>query len=174
MIGEEFGALEAKVVSSKKTSSASNDTKDSKGPSTSMDEDVTTKDEIKELLLCLRPIRDGEEIVDEPLRFVPSRSIPEVSDRATTTDSGPYNATTSSDSASNDPGSSGKVKHRPPKKRFIVSEDPSITKVSSSSLHPDSSTPVKKRRLQDDVTEKSAVESLILIGKKNSHDSCVG
>jgi hypothetical protein len=174
MIGEELGPWEAKVVSFQKTLSASSDSKDSKDLSTSMDEDVTTKDEIKELLLCLRPIRDGEESVHESLRFVPSRSIPKVSDLATGTGSGPYNSTTSSDGASKDPGSDGKVKHRPPKKRPIVSEDPSITRVSSSSLCTNSPMPVKKRRLQDDVTQKSAVESLVLMGNKNAHDNCVG
>jgi hypothetical protein len=173
IIGEELGPLEAKVVSSKKTSSASNDSKDSKDQSTSMDVDVTTKDEIKELLLCLRPIRDGEETVDESLRLLPAKSIPEVSDRATTTDSGPYNSATSSDGASEDPGSDGKVKHRPPKKRPIVSEDHSITRVSSSSLRTDSPMPAKKRRLQEDVTEKSAVELLFLMSNKNAHDNCV-
>lgn len=167
MVGDALEPLEATVVSSKRTQSASNESKDSKDPS-STDEDVRIKDEIEELLLCLRPIRDGEETVDESLRFVPSKNIPEVSDFGTTNDSGPSTSNTSSDGASKDPGSDISVKHRPPKKRPVDS-DPFITRVSSSSLRNDSDPmPGKKRCVQENATEKCAVESLILMGNNNA------
>jgi hypothetical protein len=35
------------------------------------EEQTQENDHVKELLLCLRPIRDGREIVDENLRFIP-------------------------------------------------------------------------------------------------------
>lgn len=162
MIGEALEPLEATVVSSGRTQSARKESKDSKGQS-STDEDVAMKDEIKELLLCLRPIRDGEETVDESLRFAPSKNIPEVSDPGTINDYGPYTSTMSSDR---------KVKRRPPKKRPVDS-DPIrsfitrsfTTRLSSCSLGHDSDPmAVKKRRVQENATEKSAVESLILMG----------
>ena len=37
--------------------------------------DTVAKEEVRELLLCLRPIRDGEKKVDESLRFVSRKRI---------------------------------------------------------------------------------------------------
>jgi PAS domain-containing protein len=125
---ETMGPLEAKAVSSNATTSAD--------ASKWGDED---QGEVKELLLCLRPIRDGEESVDESLRFVPPNNL-EISE-SNLLDSG-------------DP-SSASERNRPPKKRPIVSEP------SSSSLSNDAS---KKRRVDGVETEKSAVESLMLMG----------
>lgn len=125
---ETMGPLEAKAVSSNATTSAD--------ASKWGDED---QGEVKELLLCLRPIRDGEESVDESLRFVPLNNL-EISE-SNLLDSG-------------DP-SSASERNRPPKKRPIVSEP------SSSSLSNDAS---KKRRVDGVETEKSAVESLMLMG----------
>lgn len=139
---EQLGPLEAKAacLQSMDASKAGDD--DSSSP----------KGEIKELLLCLRPIRDGEETVDESLRFVPPKNL-ELSDSMGATDSadGP-----SSSSASVD--IDGKSQ-RPPKKRPIVSEQ------SSSSLSNGSNEKLyKKRRLNEASTEKSAIESLMLMG----------
>jgi hypothetical protein len=176
----ELEPLEAMTVvtaaSSERTQSASNESKDSKDPSsTATDEDLTTKDEIKELLLCLRPIRDGEEIFDESLRFVP-KIIHEVSDLGTIDDCSPCTSTTSTDGASRDPGSDRKGKLRPPKKRPVDSDPirtfitrPFITRLSSSgSGHDSDPMAVKKCCAQEDATEKSAVESLLLMGNNNA------
>jgi hypothetical protein len=179
MVGEALEPLESTVVSSERTQSARYESKDSKDPP-STDEDVTMKDEIKELLLCLRPIRDGEETVDESLRLVPSENIPEASDHGTISDCDPYTSTSNA-GASKDPGSDRKVKRRPPKKRPVDSDPirsfitrPFITKLSSSSFrHGSDPMAVKKRRVQENATEKSAVESLILMGN-NMPDDTVG
>jgi len=138
-IDEELGPLEAKLFP----------------PSVaqSLDEDPSSKGEIKELLLCLRPIRDGEEPVDESLRFVPPKNV-ELSDATGLTDSadGPSSSSTSVEV-------DGKA-NRPPKKRPIVSE-PSSSSISNDS---DPNKLSKKRRLGEAGTEKGAAESLMLMG----------
>ena len=151
---------------------SSNVTQSGDGSKTS-EEDPAAKDEVKELLLCLRPIHDGQERVDESLRFVPPKAV---SDPATITDStgGAYTSTGSSDGGAKDPEtgnfvlSTGKEqsKHRPPKKRPIVG-DASLTRISCVSLSNDSGPkPAKKRRVNEEEPEKNAVESLMLMGNK--------
>mmetsp|Transcript_7367 Transcript_7367/g.10525 ORF Transcript_7367/g.10525 Transcript_7367/m.10525 type:complete len:252 (-) Transcript_7367:125-880(-) len=145
-------------------------------PSPSPPSDSVTdqsKDEIKELLLCLRPLRDGEEKVDESFRFVPatvtssdpSDSQQETGTSTITTGSSTPNASSTagsghsaSNSAADSNGStnsadsatkiSGKV--RPPKKRRIVTTGS------------DNNSPNKKSRVST-ATEKSVVESLMLM-----------
>lgn len=136
---EQPGPLEAKATQSLDASKP-----------TVEEDPSSSKDEVKELLLCLRPIRDGEERVDESLRFAPPKNV-----------NLSFSSTGLTDSA--DPSSSstsvegGKAKAaRPPKKRPIVSEP------SSSSLSNQSNE--KNPRLGEVVTEKSAVESLMLMG----------
>ena len=131
----QMGPLEARIVSSK--ASLSLDVSD---------EDPSSKGDTKELLLCLRPIRDGEETVDESLRFIPPKNV-KYSGSAGVTDSagGPLSSSASFEME-------GKAK-RPPKKRQFVSEQ------SSSSLSNESM--LKKRRTG---TEKSVVELLMLMG----------
>lgn len=132
-----MGPLEASVVSSNALKSLH-----------SSDEDPSSKSDIKELLLCLRPIRDGEESVDESLRFIPPENA-QVSDSIGLSD--PAVALMSS-SASLEGKTNG-----PPKKRRIVSEQ------SSGSLSNDSM--LKRQRVEGEGTEESAVESLMLMGK---------
>ena len=127
---ETMGPFEAKAASYNANTSAD--------ASKSGDED---RGEVKELLLCLRPIRDGEDMVDESLRFVPPSNVE--SSESDLLDSG-------------DPSSaSASEPNRPPKKRPMVSEP------SSSSLSNESS---KKPRVDGVGTEESAVESLMLMG----------
>ena len=140
---ELLGPLEEKTLSSSATQSVDANRK-------TEDEDSSGEGEIKEILLCLRPIRDGLDTVDESLRFIGPKNVD-------LSDSGPSSSSTSVDGAAKD--LDGKVKHRPPKKRPIVS-DPS-----SGSLSNDSGLKLsKKPRLDEAVTEKSAVESLMLMG----------
>lgn len=140
---EQMGPLEAKAAAASAKESSTD---------TSKAGEEDPKDEIKELLLCLRPIRDGEEPVDESLRFVPPKKV-ELLEFAGRTESSdpPSSASTSAD---------GKAKSRPPKKRPIVSEP------SSSSVSNDSKEKNKKPRIGE---EKSAVESLMLMGNKTSN-----
>lgn len=130
----------------------------------------------KELLLCLRPIRDGEEKVDESFRFIPAATktvegapVTE-SDSGTMTGESNVRSSSASNSTYNDADSGGSTensgtaamtkvtkKSRPPKKR------PLLSKVS---IEGDSA-PTKKSRLSSDA-EKSVVESLILMSNNPS------
>jgi hypothetical protein len=120
----------------------------------SSEENNTPAKEVKELLLCLRPIRDGEKKVDESLRFTPAI------DRMTTTDSG-YE-TTAISTNDDDPVNvkqSVMSKHRPPKKRFqhSLNSGPSSSQVDS---------PPRPACASD--AEKSVVESLILMSSEKN------
>jgi hypothetical protein len=142
--------------------------------------------EQKEVLLCLRPIRDGDK-VDESLRFAPpTRSEATLSaalfnDPIVSSSSGGNNtqddkadsdrissSAPSNQSFSKATGSSLKEKKRPPKKRALKS-----TNADDFPTHED----VPKKRTKTDVrghssnssdTEKSVVESLMLMNKLKS------
>ena len=144
----------------------------------------SSKDEIKELLLCLRPIRDGDEVVSEGLRFIPiaSRAVQTgISDSkdtmiaATTTShsrtSESTNAITNGGSTPQESNSingesrsrltelSPPAKKRPPKKRPM-----SATKVSTGSWSQEGGSdarPEKKSCNEEELAEKSVVESLM-------------
>jgi hypothetical protein len=115
--------------------------------------------ENKELLLCLRPIRDGEKKVDESLRFRPvsmDLSTPLV--RTSLICSRGVDATEQKSGSS----LSSSIKHskRPPKKRSLPTH-------SSDSFATNDEPPTKKQQKASKglETEKSVVESLILMNR---------
>lgn len=112
------------------------DLSDSLSPpsSSSGESPVEAKADVKEFLLCLRPIRDGEKLADESLRFVrPTKAVTSTeSEAAGPTVSEPSGADKSQESNSNksakdsssnteqSSGSSSKVPNKkPPKKRML-------------------------------------------------------
>jgi len=103
----------------------------------------TNKDEIKELLLCLRPIRDGEEKVPESLRFLSREGKTKME------------------------GDTVAAK-RPMKKRPIQQPESCTTddtaKISQSCSSAEGEPQPKKLKVTDDDAEKSVVESLMLMG----------
>jgi hypothetical protein len=120
----------------------------------SSEENNTPAKEVKELLLCLRPIRDGEKKVDESLRFTPAI------DRVTTDSGYETTAISTNDDDPVNVKQSVMSKHRPPKKRFqhsLSSSGPSSSRVDS---------PPRPACASD--AEKSVVESLILMSSEKN------
>ena len=137
----------------------------------------------KELLLCLRPIRDGDRLVDESLSFARAREqqrreegkLPvsnesSVLPDATQTIEKPIRAVSNIDSASGsgsgsgntsltEDNASGDSKRVPPKKRALP-------------LHGATASPNKRSRTKETSsskeTEKSVVESLMLMSNKSN------
>jgi hypothetical protein len=148
------------------------------------------KAEVKDLLLCLRPIRDGEKIVDETLRFVSPKSASgkgsllspgpggdmvsfssgnaNNQDKATTTGSSEQTFTGGSETNSTSAGTSSReMSRRPPKKRRHYSTGDSLSTGEEAML-----TKRKKVKSEDERecpdasdTEKSVVESLMLMNQ---------
>lgn len=119
--------------------------------------------QIKELLLCLRPIRDGEEKVTEELRFKPEKKalVQIGNDNSNVSSNGlslNYDATASNSSKSDMNNIRNQAENanmnRPPMKKRHLSLDVG-----------DSAKTVKKESVgnQDVEAEKSVVESLILM-----------
>jgi hypothetical protein len=137
----------------------SQDDKRSKMDSATTSDDQKIKSSskhVKELLLCLRPLRDGTEKVSEELRFLPKKTaITSNQNHAQSSDSGTKNSVTGS-------GSAGEG----------VS---SCSKSSSSALpgHSETVRPMKKRRptLTFPPSEEetiNAVDSLVRLSNSNS------
>lgn len=164
----------------------------SKGSKTSSsDEDkekATTKQQGgKELLLCLRPVRDGDDKVEEALRFVPHSelvmgplsidAIPAKKAKISVPVA-PSKTISGSTDPSNDAAapvsSSGSLMKRPPKKRPPTSQDSSDTLTAGSSNESGGSN-VKRIHTENEKkastsacdTEQSAVESLMLMSNKS-------
>lgn len=122
----------------------------------------SSNDEIKELLLCLRPIRDGDEKVDESLRFIKSKDQ-QMHDRIAIP-----SATTSTNNSNSGTGDSGEAK-RPVKKRPLV--DQSIARQGNTASPSGESSPrLGKKKKPSEETEKSVVESLMLMSSKSTSD----
>lgn len=98
---------------SKKSKTTGVSSSSSKG-SASDTESQQPKVQVKELLLCLRPIRDGEEKVDEMYRFPPNAKRVVSEDSNTGQSSG--DGEVSGPSSLSDGG--GRPPPRPPKKRI--------------------------------------------------------
>ena len=139
--------------------------------------DNVAKDEVRELLLCLRPIRDGEKKVDESLRFVsPKRIDPEksqelgIAEGMISSSSGDVrkeensSEKTSTGSGSNNSNSAvagtstQDQPKRPPKKRLLPTNGGSQQKKAKKA---NGSKPAS------DDAEKSVVESLMLMNKSS-------
>jgi hypothetical protein len=128
------------------------------GISTCDETDDVTRDEVKELLLCLRPIREGEEKVDAAMGFHPVKPKFEGLEE----DCHHESFTNSQDHAKG-----------PVKKRQVWQQEnnASITTDSTrvSTNESSESEPMKKKSKSEgteDDPEKSVVESLMLMGKK--------
>lgn len=117
---------------------------------TSSSEDAASSnrgDEVKELLLCLRPIRDGEQKVDESLRFRASMG---------------HEAVISSPNETSEEGSGKDAKVGLPMKKRPVPSQESKGKASPS----DGSPEAKKAKFDNEVDkEKSVAESLMQMGR---------
>jgi hypothetical protein len=129
-------------------------------------------DEVKELLLCLRPIRDGEQKVNESMRFVPVRQVPSALDDEAIISVDDDVVVKQEEQPS--PGQPDTPVRRPVKKRPVQQPGSSAsstkisTSVSSSQVSSvEAAPPTKKaRKNSDHATEKSVVESLMLMGGK--------
>jgi hypothetical protein len=110
-----------------------------------------SKPHLKELLLCLRPVRGGDKKVDESLRFVPPKRTDDRHDS--------QNAMTSA-------APSNRLSNRPPKKRALATA--SLDSIST----PDEAPQLKRSKgvysgqsSNASDTEKSVVESLLKMNK---------
>jgi len=113
----------------------------------------TNKDEIKELLLCLRPIRDGEEKVSESLRFLPKKVAGKMEGDM---------IFSSADAVEEVPGKGPMKKRRIQQPESCTTDD--TAKISQSSSSAEGEPQPKKMKETDDDAEKSVVESLMLMG----------
>jgi len=135
----------------KKRDSSSSSSDDQQGSNCS-----STETQVKELLLCLRPTRDGADKVSEELRFVrkSERSRTTQENKQENCPSG-LNVDASTSNSSKSDENVGKNKNVPMKKRPLPKEDADLAVTPQA----DDSSP-KKDIIE---TEKSVVESLMLM-----------
>ena len=124
----------------------------------------------QELLLCLRPIRNSEKKVDESFRFIPlSKQVSSTistdnpnTDDLTSTKAGETNKgeKVNTEKAS----TKGSLKKRPPKKRLLATSN---EKCKESSAQKRTKTQCTKQGPNASETEKSVVESLMLMNKSS-------
>jgi hypothetical protein len=136
-------------------------------PDTSfMTESSAKKEPVQEFLLCFRPMRDGDKKVDESLRLVVSTEASKCEDGVITSSSGSTGeqgnsektSAEGSDSKNNSTSSGDAPRKRPPKNRSF---DIDLQAQGYS----------KKRKTEGgtkDDTEKSVVESLMLMNKSQT------
>mmetsp|Transcript_41652 Transcript_41652/g.42456 ORF Transcript_41652/g.42456 Transcript_41652/m.42456 type:complete len:800 (+) Transcript_41652:114-2513(+) len=177
LIRDDLTTVWCEVTSSIRNKSSDEDTGEEKPTNLKSTEssDVSGTNIDQELLLCLRPIRNGAKKVDESLRFVPlnEHQLPTTSPRESTeawvsgnSSSANTNKETEGHSvrtvartnSNNNLSASSKQelnKKRPPKKR------PLVTNVHS---HSDVQTP---KRPKHDSSETDVVESLMLMNKSS-------
>jgi hypothetical protein len=163
LVRDDLTTVWCEVTSSIRDRAVEEEAGDEKSLSRSTDTNITvgSKRDQKELLLCLRPVRDGDKKVDESFRFFPPNRIDQL---YVTQDS--RDVMMSSDPSEKDDSSSNKRCNRPPKKRALA------TTSLDSILTPDEA-PEKKRSIVNysakssnaSDTEKSVVESLLKMNK---------
>jgi hypothetical protein len=184
LIREDLSTVWCEVTSSIRTRTSEEEdgeekTANSKSSGSNSDTNGSKEGQL-ELLLCLRPIREGDKKVDESLRFIPTANSSPIrnafSEAFVSTSSGDNNQDekgdsdrTSAESQSNNPAVvSQEIAKRPPKKRALA--------MGMETLSPDHDTPRRKRTKPDgcgqgdpasDDTEKSVVESLMLMNKSS-------
>lgn len=172
LIRQDLTTVWCEVTSSIRTRSADEESSEAtptpQSGAAGVDNNVA-KDEVRELLLCLRPIRDGEKKVDESLRFVsPKRIDPEqgTAEGMVSSSSGDArkeensSEKTSTGSGSNNSNSAlaGTQPKRPPKKRVLPTNGGSQQKKTKKA---NGSKPTSED------AEKSVVESLMLMNKSS-------
>lgn len=133
--------------------------KQSSNMSCSDEAEDSSKDEVKELLLCLRPIRDGNEKVDATLRFLPAKKK---------ADQGIIEIVDTNNGSTEEESTKGPVKKRPVQQRESSSsiDATNTTKETSESSQGEQPVAKKARMGKEDDPEKSVVECLMLMGKK--------
>lgn len=150
------------------------------GSSDSAEESAEPEEEEKELLLCLRPIRDGEKVCED-LRFNPTE-IARAAVHWADTDSSPmphtsvsmpvYNQSPPKDVPESQQLDIQPDKNRPPKKRFYVSEQ---SLMQNEQGHFDNQASARNLNsagtphgFHKETDEKSVIESLILMSNNQS------
>lgn len=187
LIREDLSTVWCEVTSSIRTRTSEEEDGEEKmansKSSSSISDTNGSKDGQLELLLCLRPIREGDKKVDESLRFVPAakgNSSPArnaFSEAFVSTSSGDNNHDEkgdsdmmSAESQPTDPAAvlSQESAKRPPKKRALTVGMETLSTEQDNSprtqKHTKGEGSGKGDRASDD-TEKSVVESLMLMNK---------
>jgi hypothetical protein len=125
---------------------------------------TVSRPEQKELLLCLRPVRDGDKTVDESLRFCPQYRNAMMDAEQEFQD--PFVSSGSIDMNDKGSTSSSSIKplNRPPKKRVLASS--SMDSFSTPDEAPQTKRSKSGPKATDD-TEKSVVESLLKMNKSS-------
>eukprot|EP00594_Rhizosolenia_setigera_P018611 CAMPEP_0178957728 /NCGR_PEP_ID=MMETSP0789-20121207/11110_1 /TAXON_ID=3005 /ORGANISM="Rhizosolenia setigera, Strain CCMP 1694" /LENGTH=608 /DNA_ID=CAMNT_0020640079 /DNA_START=185 /DNA_END=2011 /DNA_ORIENTATION=+ len=181
--GASSGNTTEKPVTGNSSSSPDLVDKSKKGDTGSDSAPSQQEDQVKELLLCLRPIREGEEKVSEELRFRPKKELKKFvngngtdnkqqkvkQDEEMNSGSAPDGEPTAQSQTqqkqqqqtSNKTGSGVSAVKRPMKKRPLSETQKSSVSVSSSSV-------MKGDGVATD-TEKSVVESLMFLSNKQKH-----
>jgi len=121
-------------------------------------------DEIKELLLCLRPIRDGEQKVDESMRFTPVKQ--QGSSSMATEDETMISGDNEPVVEQHEPAARRPVKKRPVQQPDAASSTAKVVSTSNSATTEQQPDKKKARKNKEDDPEKSVVESLMLMGGK--------
>ena len=186
MIRNDLSTVWCEVTSSVRTRSSDEDFDAAGGDTESQDINPsatghTPKVEVKELLLCLRPIRDGDK-VDDAYRFVPQKKMNVEMDQTSTEKAGIAGVVSSSGSGgchnddktsmeknsagsrstTNSAGtSSSSSPKRPPKKRPLPRPD----NESPGDNQNETTSRKKSKGSPSNDTEKSVVESLMLMNK---------
>lgn len=168
LIRDDLTTVWCEVTSSIRDRAHEDEVGDEKATSKSTDSNDTTasKPVQKELLLCLRPIRDGDKKVDESLRFCP-RSRNGAPPSAQDLEEGIVSSDTNEKVATSN-NNPNKSSNRPPKKRVLATD-------SMDSFSAPDEAPQKKRSKHGNVeqstnasdTEKSVVESLLKMNKSS-------
>lgn len=168
---------------SKNAGPANNSKSSSKTSTLSSDEAPSAeekKPETKELLLCLRPIRDGDGKVDESLRFIPHRRAQENTSLMPSSTNLLTGTVTAAKAVSaggdlSDPNSSNpdatasgeSERKRPPKKRQLPLQN-STGQGGESGASPKLKKTKEGPSSSSTDTEKSVVESLMLMSHKSN------
>ena len=132
--------------------SSSTGSKTSKSSASTSEDTPPPKEIIKEILLCLRPIRDGDNEVDASLRFNPLKEVTPT--KTQTSSSSPVDQSNEGSTSSNPNTSKLPKKHIP-----VLLESNGIRKKRMRIM---TDSPIR-----DSETEKSVVESLMLMSNKS-------
>lgn len=132
--------------------SSSTGSKTSKSSASTSEDTPPPKEIIKEILLCLRPIRDGDNEVDASLRFNPLKEVTPT--KTQTSSSSPVDQSNEGSTSSNPNTSKLPKKHIP-----VLLESNDIRKKRMRIM---TDSPIR-----DSETEKSVVESLMLMSNKS-------
>jgi len=146
-----INVAQGKVGQQKSSSRSLAGSKTSKSSASTSEEILPPKENIKEILLCLRPIRDGDNEVDPSLRFNPKPVTP-IKNQISSSISG--DQSNDGGSSSNPNTSKLPKKHGPPVQESNESRRKRMRIMANSPI-------------RNSETEKSVVESLMLMSNKS-------